>query len=102
MDLRGKDSRFGLRVKELRRSVGTLLLPKGLPEKDQGLLAISYFPPYLFFPNAMKDVAQDRAGFIPQPHDVPSRDEGRGVHDLSSLAEGFDSMTKLNQFLVLT
>jgi hypothetical protein len=99
---RDKGSRFGLRAKELRRSVGTLLLPKGLPEKDEGLLAISYFSPYLFFPNTLKDVAYYRAGFIPQPHHVPPRDKGRGAHDLSPLAEGFDSMTQLNHFLVST
>ncbi len=90
-----------LRVKESRRSAGTLLLSKGLPEKGQGLFAISYFPPYLFFPNALKDVAHDRAGFISQPHHIPSRDEGRGAYDVSPFGEDFDSVAQLNQFLVL-
>ena len=58
--------------------IETMLLPKDFPEKGQGLYAISDFPPYLFFPNAMKNVANNRARFIPQPHHIPSRDEGRG------------------------
>ena len=83
------------------RSTGSFVSRrKGLAKKGHGLFTVSYFPPYLFFADAVKDMPYDGAGCIPQPGHIFSRDEGRGAYDIRILNELLDSTTEVNQVLI--
>ena len=84
-------------------SEGAMMFPfEGFSEIGQGLLAISYFPPHLFFSNVVKDVAHNGAWFIAEPDYIPARDQGRGAYNIPLLAEIPHAMAKSNQLLVLS